>query len=99
MPLSKPPFERPPGELLEAIDLGTEETGHSRSQLRRQLGLCGRAGVGIVDRPLDEPAEALGESIEVAVERPQPGQADGPVEQAKAARSLRAPGLPLALGL
>src|SRR3954467_2793772 len=99
MPVSKPPPERPPGEQLEAIDLGTEEPGHSRSQLRGQLRLRRRAGVGIVNRPLDEPAKALGESIEVTVDPAQPGQADGPVEQAKAPRSLRAPGLPLALEL
>ena len=93
------PAEPPPGQLLEPGHVLTEHLHEVRLDRPRQLRLWRLAGIRIVDESLRQPPQGLRQTVEVAVDRPQAGQADGPVHDPEAAPALRDPGLPFALEL
>ena len=54
-------------------DVVVEQARELLAERRRDLGLGRRAGVRVVDDPLDQPAQRLGQAVEVAIQGPQPG--------------------------
>ena len=61
-------------ESLELGDVVGEQLAQPLAQRGGQLGLRRRALARVVDDPLDHPAQRLGQAVEVAIERAQPGR-------------------------
>src|SRR5688500_15123995 len=93
------PAELAAGDPLELGDVLAEQLQQTPAQRRVELGLRRRSLARVVDEPLDHPAKRFREPVEVAVERPQAGQAHSAVHEPESPVLLAAAGLPFALEL